>query len=128
MDEGKGRSDAPQQQQGIAQRQRPPPEAMAQILSIEPLHGEKALSARGLAMRDVGDDAGMAQLGEELGLTRKAPRFLVVGHRRLEIEQLKRHQAAGESIAGAVDRPHTAGACWALELEAIGESVAGARQ
>jgi hypothetical protein len=51
---------------------RPALEPRAEILAVEPLHGEEQLTALRLAVSDVADDAGVGELGEQLDLAHEA--------------------------------------------------------
>ncbi len=108
--------------QAIPYGQRTPCQALAEIVSIEPLHGQEALTIGGLAMGDMGNDAGVAKLGEELRLAEKALSFVatVCPH----VQELERNGVPAVAVGGAVDGAHAAAAGGTLNLEAIGKEAA----
>jgi hypothetical protein len=94
---------------------------LREIFAVEPLHRQEALSVSGAAVRDVRDDAGVPELGEELGLAREA--LLLAAVSRLTVQELESDALAGELVARAEDRAHSACAGGVLDLEAIRENV-----
>ncbi len=92
-------------------------EALGQVLPLQPLHGEEGPAVRGGAMGDVGDDAGVAQLGQDGGLASEA----LEGLGALGVEQLERHGLTGDRVAGAIDGAHAATAHEGREREAPGD-------
>src|SRR5262249_15024975 len=98
-------------------------EPRGQVLALEPLHGQVELVVDA-AVREVGDDAWVAQRGEELGLAREARLGVGAG----DADGLDRGQPAGLAVERAVDDAHAAAGGGALELEAAVEKVAGLHQ
>lgn len=68
MGQGQRLGYPPRQHQSIAEGERAALEARREVLPIEPLHGEKSLPVLRLAVRDIPDNTGVLELGEDLSL------------------------------------------------------------
>jgi hypothetical protein len=110
---------AAQQGQGLREAQGLASQTFRQVLALEPLHDQKGLALLGGAMGDVGDDAGVVQLGQQHGLAVEAVSRLRGGGRMQEFE---RDVLTRVRVDGAVDRAHAAAASQALEAEAASEN------
>ncbi len=114
-------SDMLKQNQAVAQRQRSSCQALAKVLSIEPIHGEEALSVRSLAVGDVADNAGMAKFRQKLRLAGEALPFFMPS--RASVQQLEGDGVPAVAVGRPVDRAHPAAAGGALDLNAIGKEA-----
>ena len=106
-----------EQAQALAEAQGAAAQALAEVLSIEPLHRQVGLARGGAAVRDVRDDVRVAQRREDLGLARE-----VLGDERrarVAVQELQRRGSALDPIAGPVDHGHTAFAHGGLDDEAL---------
>src|SRR5262249_38873511 len=108
--------------QTFARGQRAVRQALAEVFPVEPLHGEVPSAVPGLTMRDVGDDAGVAELGQQLRFTEESLCFVRFG--RTGVHELEADRATAVAVDGAVNRAHATAAGGALDLEAIGDEVA----
>jgi hypothetical protein len=106
----------------LGERERRARQSMRQLLAFEPLHDEVGRAVGQDAVRDVADDAGMAQLGQHARLAREA----VVGV-GLGVERLERDRLAGVAVRGAKHHAHAAGASDVVEHEALGHHVLNAQ-
>ena len=104
----------------LADCEAPAVKAVAEVLPVEPLHGDVGEALRGDAVGDVADDCGVVEFGERLAFTQE-PADL--GYAAL-LDHLERDALAGESIARAVDGAHAARSREAHDLEAVGDEGA----
>jgi hypothetical protein len=122
VEHGERPRDARGDREGVAQRQRPPLEPARQCLTLEPFHGEIAVSRIARPVRHVADDAGMDDLREERPFAQESLRRVGTEGR----EELERHALSGEQITRRVHGAHAASAREAFDLEATGHDGAGA--
>lgn len=73
-------------------------------------------------VRHVGDDVGVVQLAEDLGLARKA---LDVTRGAVQLEELERDRSPGPLIDRAKDRAHTAGSDPILDQKTLRDQLTG---
>ncbi len=118
---GQGGADAAKEGKALVQGERSAGEPLRQIFAVEPLHRQEAVPVRRLAVIDVGDDAGVAQLGQELGLAAEA--VGLIGAAAGAVEQLERHTVAALPIVGAVYGSHAAAAGQLLDHKAVGKEA-----
>ena len=78
---------------------------LRELLTVHQLHGQKTHTI-GFFDRVDGDDVGMVESGEGLGLTLETGQPLGVGG-QLGRQHLERHLAVQGRILGPVDLPHT---------------------
>jgi hypothetical protein len=123
--DGERLGDARDHLHALAHGQADAREALAERLTDDPLHGEERHAVLGLAVGDVLDDAGVAQLLED---ARFAIEALLVLAGVTPVEDLDRDDAAATQIGGAEDGRHAARADAALDLEALRDGGSGLDQ
>jgi len=89
-------------------------EAIGEIFAGEPFHCEVELAGLRVSVRDVADDCGMPQLGEDARFARETLSIIGVGARGFE-----RDGRAGEPILRAINVAHSAGTHENFDLETI---------
>jgi hypothetical protein len=99
----------------VIDRERNRSESLVERSALEPLHREVHAPVVERTVRDVTNDGGIGELGEELGLAREAS----VGEVRLD--ERERDEAVGLPVPRAEHRPHAALSGDAIDLEAIGD-------
>ena len=109
--------DLGEQAQAIAYQERTLRQMLPEVLPIEPLHGEEALAVSGLPMSDIGHDAGVAQLGKQLGFADEP--LALVRPANASTQQLESNQLAAIAIAGPIDHPHATAASGLVDLKAV---------
>jgi hypothetical protein len=100
--------DLPGEVERLGRRDRPPGDALGQVLAPHVLEHEEAAAVHLLEAED-GPDVRVVEGGEELGLALEAPEALGV-LRDLRGEELDRHRAAELRVLGPEDLAHAAGA------------------
>ena len=101
----------------VAEGQSAAGQPLGQILAGEPLHGQVVQPVRSLAVRNIGNDIGMRELGKELGFPREPLRTARCGGRA--VDNLQRHRLARPLIDGAIDRSHATAAGYFFDRKAI---------
>jgi len=86
----------------LTQRQRAACKAMRQVDAFQPFHRQIVLAFMGLAVRDVRDDVGVAQLREKLRFAGKALCFFDTR----SLQELQRDQISGLVVECAIDDFH----------------------
>ena len=112
--------DAQPERDGLGDVERAAREAAIEVLALEPLHREELLALRRLAVREVPDDPGVAELREHLGLRRETVALALEPRRDLE-----RDRRAAAAIARPPDHAHPALAGDGLDLEVLADDGAG---
>ena len=78
------------------------------VKAAQPLHGQVELTFARLTMRDVGDDAGVTQLRQQLRFAKEATGVRHGAGCRLTMKDLQRNRAIVGDVAGLVDHAHAA--------------------
>jgi len=97
--------------------QRPAQQALSQVLPIKPLHDQVAPALGSLAVGNIGDNAAVAELCEQLRFadeTRALARLI-----RGPVQELEGDELAAVTVARAVDGAHAPTASRTVDLEAV---------
>ena len=108
----------------LRERDRRAIEARAQVLPLQPLHGDEPLAVVGDAVRQVTNDGRVGQSRQDRGLLLEARRLADLA----AVQDLDRYDRAVGQVASAVDRAHAAGAGLIEELEPAGDDPAYPRR
>ena len=91
-------------------------ELVGQAFAGEPFHRQPGVAGQRVAVRDVADDSGVAQLAEDARLEKEAGHGDVVGL----AQKLYGDGLAAKAIGGAVNHAHSARSDHLLDRKAIG--------
>jgi hypothetical protein len=119
---GERRTNAQRHRHGVAQAEWSAADALGQVLALDPLHGQVGLVCLVDSVRHVGDDVGVVQFGQDLGLARKALNIL---RRAVRLEKLERNRSPELLIDRAKDRADAAARDLVLDQKTLREQLTG---